>query len=130
MRVVAAIIIYDGHLVAFKRRYSEDKSISKKYEFPGGKVKKNESDLQALKREIKEELNIKLIGVQFFCKAKHQYVDKTINLICYICKIENLKFELKVHIGFKLLNKYNVLSEDWLAADYSILRALIEKKII
>ena len=42
MKVVAAILIYDKKILAFKRSYAEknNEQISLKYEFPGGKVKK------------------------------------------------------------------------------------------
>ena len=59
MKVVAAILIYNKNILAFRRPYvKNDSLISLKYEFPGGK-KKNENEITALKRELQEELELK-----------------------------------------------------------------------
>ena len=44
-------------------------------EFPGGKKKNNETAIQCLKREIKEELNIKIDKSKFIATIKHLYDD-------------------------------------------------------
>ena len=44
-------------------------------EFPGGKKKNNETAIQCLKREIKEELNIKIDKSKFIATIKHLYGD-------------------------------------------------------
>ena len=42
-------------------------------EFPGGKKKNNETEVQCLKREIKEELNIKIDKSKYITTIKHLY---------------------------------------------------------
>ena len=49
-------------------------------EFPGGKKKKNETAIQCLKREIKEELNIKIDKSKFIATIKHLYDDVLITI--------------------------------------------------
>ena len=44
-------------------------------EFPGGKKKNNETATQCLRREIKEELNIKIDKSKFIGTIKHIYDD-------------------------------------------------------
>ena len=44
-------------------------------EFPGGKKKNNETAIQCLKREIKEELDIKIVKSKFIASIKHLYDD-------------------------------------------------------
>ena len=44
-------------------------------EFPGGKKKNNETAIQCLRREIKEELNIKIHKSKFIATIKHLYSD-------------------------------------------------------
>ncbi len=55
------------------------KRISQPYknfiEFPGGKKKNNETAIQCLKREIKEELNIKIDKSKYIATIKHLYGD-------------------------------------------------------
>jgi len=50
------------------------------WEFPGGKLEPSESTLDALKREIKEELNISILKASPYKKIKYQYSDKTVLL--------------------------------------------------
>jgi len=54
--VVAALIKKDNKILLCQRR--EDDAFGLLWEFPGGKVEKQESRQEALKREIKEELNL------------------------------------------------------------------------
>ena len=56
--VVAAIIINDNKFFIAKR--AKGKHLEGMYEFPGGKLLKNETHEDGLKREIKEELNIEI----------------------------------------------------------------------
>ena len=54
VRVVAALIRKDNKIFAAKRAYGFLKG---KWELPGGKIEDNESPVEAIIREIKEELN-------------------------------------------------------------------------
>ena len=58
MEVVAALIYRDGRLLVCQRR--EKASFPLKWEFPGGKVEKGEGPLGALRRELREELDIEV----------------------------------------------------------------------
>jgi len=58
MRVVAAVIKHEGRFLACRR--AEHKSLAGKWEFPGGKVEPDETDQNALKREILEELQVEI----------------------------------------------------------------------
>lgn len=52
---IALLYIKDGKVLS-SRSFNKDK-----YYFPGGKREGNESDLETLKREIKEELSVDII---------------------------------------------------------------------
>ena len=54
IEVVAAVIKKDGRVFATQRGYGDFKDM---WEFPGGKIESGESREEALKREIKEELD-------------------------------------------------------------------------
>lgn len=50
------------------------------WEFPGGKIEKNETPLQALQRELKEELALHTISADFWFHAEYAYPDKMVLL--------------------------------------------------
>lgn len=56
LHVVAAIIERQGRILLAQRGASQDQSGL--WEFPGGKVEAGESQLQALQRELEEELGL------------------------------------------------------------------------
>ena len=60
MKVVAGIAEKDNKLLLF---YNQRHKV---WEFPGGKVEEGETDVEALKREWREELNCEIIVNQYF----------------------------------------------------------------
>ena len=113
--VVAAVILKNNKFFIAQR--NRNKHMGLCWEFPGGKVEKNENFEQALKREIKEELNIsilinKKIGVE-------NYQDNKINvrLHYYLCTHIDGEFILNEHedsawIAKNEFNKYNFAEGD------------------
>ena len=55
IEVVAAVIVHNNKIFATQRGYGDYKGF---WEFPGGKIEQGETKQSALKREIKEELDI------------------------------------------------------------------------
>ena len=62
------------------------------WEFPGGKVKKNESLKEALKRELKEEVNFTPKIKKKIISVNHSYSHFSITMHCYYC----IEFESKI----------------------------------
>jgi len=58
LHVVAAVIIRDGRMLACRR--NPDRSPGGLWEFPGGKVEPGEAPEDALRREIREELDVEI----------------------------------------------------------------------
>ena len=54
------------------------------WEFPGGKVEKNESTVSALKRELLEEIAIDVTHCTFFYQKNYAYPEKNVALYFYI----------------------------------------------
>jgi 8-oxo-dGTP pyrophosphatase MutT (NUDIX family) len=61
IRVVAAVIAKDRKYLACKR--PGNKRHGGLWEFPGGKARENETDFDAVRRELAEELNVRVIEV-------------------------------------------------------------------
>ena len=55
------------------------------WEFPGGKLAVNETPLQALQRELDEELAIRVRYIRYLADLQHDYVDEqfSVHLICW-----------------------------------------------
>ena len=113
--VVAAIIKKDNHFLIVKR--NRKKHLGLKWEFPGGKVQENETFEDALIREIKEELNIK-ISLQDKI-AEEKYKDEKIDIVLhyFLCTQESGTIELNEHedlawVEKKDFDKYNFAEGD------------------
>lgn len=61
-RVVAAVIEREGRVLVAQR--APKNRHGGMWEFPGGKVERGESDIDALKRELLEELGLRLIRAE------------------------------------------------------------------
>jgi 8-oxo-dGTP diphosphatase len=125
IEVVAAIIIYEDKILCVQRGESKLNYISKKYEFPGGKMETGESREETIKREILEELKMQIDVKEEFITVTHQYPDFILTMHSFICKCDNTKLTLTEHIDYKWLKKNELENLDWAAADIPIMKKLI-----
>ena len=120
--VVAAIIKKDNHFLIVKR--NRKKHLGLKWEFPGGKVQENETFEEALIREIKEELNIK-ISLQDKL-AEEKYKDEKIDIVLhyFLCTQEDGTIELNEHEDLAWVEKKDFDKYDFAEGDSNILSLL------
>lgn len=76
--VVAGIIWKDGNYLAVER--PEGFRMAGWWEFPGGKVEREETRDQALVRELEEELGIKCRRFEFWRDVVHEYEEFNVHL--------------------------------------------------
>lgn len=91
--VVAAIIEKDGKILLAQRDNSSDQAGL--WEFPGGKVEPNESQPQALARELLEELSIIASVGNYVASNQWQQSDRIIRLHAW--QIETFAGEILPH---------------------------------
>ena len=125
IEVVAAIILFNNKILCVQRNKNKYDYISYKFEFPGGKVEIGETNVEALRREIKEELEMDIIIQKHFLTVDHEYPDFKLTMHSFICSCANRDLTLTEHIDFKWLNKDQMKSLDWAAADIPIVDKLI-----
>lgn len=103
IEVVAGVIYKNNKFLIAQRNLK--KAQGGLWEFPGGKVEKNESYESALMREIKEELNADIEVNEYIGESIHHYTEKDIKLIFYKAKLLSEKVELLEHESCKWITK-------------------------
>ena len=126
IEVVAAIIIYQDRFLCVRRGESPLDYISKKWEFPGGKIESNESKDQALEREIREELEMIIDNINYFTTVTHTYPDFILTMHAYKCTSDEVTPTLNEHLEYKWLPIDDLSSLDWAAADIPIVNQLVK----
>ena len=127
LEVVAAIIFFENKILVTQRKFHKNPAFSYKFEFPGGKVENNEDKITALRRELLEELNLKLTNFKHFASYNYSYDIDEIKLHFFLSNLKELKLTLKVHESYRLVTVKQLSQLDWLAADYEIIKKLQNK---
>lgn len=123
--VVAALIKKDNKYLIAKRSTGSEIVLGK-WEFPGGKVKDNETEECAIEREIKEEFEMDIKAIRFITNIIYEYPGKTIDLRLYECKYISGKFHLHDHSEYKFVKKEDIIKYDLCPADISLAKYVKE----
>lgn len=127
INVICAIILFDNQILVTQR--SEKMKLPLKWEFPGGKLEENESEIDCIKREIKEELNIEIEVLKSLSNCIFDYGTFKINLIPFISNYVSGEIVLSEHKDYKLLNKSELLNLDWAEADLPIVEEFLKLEL-
>lgn len=119
--VAAAIIVDDGKIFATQRGYGKFKD---GWEFPGGKIEQDETPQQAVKREIREELDTEIEVGELFDTVEYDYPDFHLTMYCFFCTIISGDLVLKEHEAAKWLTRETLDSVNWLPADIELIEKL------
>ncbi len=122
--VICAIVKFDDKILAVQR--SETMKLPLKWEFAGGKIEEGETEIECIKREISEELNIHIEIKEKLTPVIHKYPDFKIKLIPFTADYVSGELKLKEHSDFVLANKQELINLDWAEADLPILKEFIE----
>lgn len=118
IEVVAAIILRDGQVFATQRGYGEFQGW---WEFPGGKIESGESPKEALKREIREELDAEIEVGELLQTVEWDYPNFHLTMHCFICSLISESLHLNEHEAATWLSSETLRSVKWLPADEILL---------
>ncbi|MEB8345877.1 (deoxy)nucleoside triphosphate pyrophosphohydrolase [Flavobacteriaceae bacterium KMM 6898] len=124
--VVAAIIKNNNKILCVQRGDNKYNYISKKYEFPGGKIEEGETLEETIIREVREELKMIIKTENPYITIKHQYPDFFLTMYSFICSCEDSTVHLTEHIDYKWLAPSELEGLDWAAADIPIVEKLMQ----
>jgi len=127
--VVAGLVKKDGKFLIAKRIWGNETSVNR-FEFPGGKVEPGEDYLQAIERELREEMTIEVKGISELLNYVHDIPGRTINLHLILCDYLDGEIKLSDHSEYKFVDRYDILDYPLCPGDEHIARELIEKNII
>jgi len=124
VRVVAAIICDGDRIFATQRGYGDFKD---GWEFPGGKIESGESPENAIKREIKEELDADIVVGDKLITVEYDYPNFHLSMDCFWAKLAaNSQMKLLEHEAAKWLSVNEIDTVDWLPADIVVAERIKE----
>jgi len=121
--VTCAIIERDGLVLAARR--SAVMSMPLKWEFPGGKINPGESLQECLRRELLEEIGIRVILHEALPSHTHQYPECTVTLYPFVCAIASGEIVLHEHAAIAWLPPEFLQKLEWAEADLPVLASYL-----
>ena len=122
--VVAAIFVDESaedpatkQILACQRGYGKWQGW---WEFPGGKIEPGETDEQALRREILEEMETEIDILRFYDTINYRYDDYLMTLHLYLCHMRGGSFVLHDHSEARWLSHERLSEVRWLPADIEL----------
>lgn len=121
IKVVAAIIEKDGKIFATQRGYGNYKDW---WEFPGGKIEAGESPQEALRREIREELDTEIAVGRLLTSVEYDYPEFHMSMDCFICTVVSGQLTLLEHEAARWLGAGELWQVRWLPSDIKVIEEL------
>jgi 8-oxo-dGTP diphosphatase len=126
----AAVPVVCGVIVRKKRQFLAAQrgpamSNAGLWEFPGGKVRKNESPGAALLRELDEELGVCVVITGSLTRTLHTYPEKTIELIPFFCRITGGALHPREHSRLLWISQSTAPALPWSPADIPVVEEVL-----
>ncbi|MDE7233413.1 MAG: (deoxy)nucleoside triphosphate pyrophosphohydrolase [Lachnospiraceae bacterium] len=129
IRVVAAIICDNmeapSRIFATAKGYGEFKG---QWEFPGGKIETGEAPEDALRREIREELDTDIEVGRLLTTIEYDYPAFHLSMDCFWAQVKTGELVLKEAEAARWLTRKELYDMKWLPADLSLIE-MIEKRL-
>lgn len=118
VRVAAAIIERDGKVLAAQRH---DRGGG--WEFPGGKIEPGETSGDAVVREIREELGVRIISHWLLDTIEHDYETFHLSMDCHVCHLADTdEPQCHEHAALAWVGRDELLDPAWLPADRKVVQ--------
>ncbi len=91
---VAAAVVWDGPLLLMTQR-PPGGALGLQWEFPGGKIERDETPERAIVREVQEELNVTATPHEILRRVSHDYAHGTrVEIVFVRCTLDSFAFTL------------------------------------
>lgn len=123
LHVVCAIIERGNEILTAQRMQGEFAGM---WEFPGGKVEDGESLHDALRREIREELEANIEIGDCLMTLHHEYPSFFLVMDCFLCTLpQGEVLTLHDHAAVKWVRRESLRDVNWIEADIQIIDRLL-----
>ncbi len=125
IKVVAGLILKNDKLLICQRPKFKEHPL--KWEFPGGKIKNDETNEEALIREINEELSINIINCEELISYNFNYKDINKKVFIYFYLVNNFSGKVlnNFHKELKWIEIKDIREYDFLEGDLKIIEYII-----
>ena len=121
IHVVAALIMQNQRLFVTQRGYGDFKG---GWEFPGGKIESGETPQEALKREIREELEADIAVEELVGTVEYDYPAFHLTMDCFLCRLLSPHLALVEATDARWIAQDELESLPFLPADRQLLPRL------
>lgn len=126
--VSCALIIQEEKVLIAQNSPASDHPFQ--WEFPGGKIRKEECQVNSIIREIREELEWDIDVIHEMVPVEFDYGIKKIRLFPFICKIIDGTLKLNDHLAIKWVGFAELLVSDLSAADKDVVLHPMNREIL
>jgi len=121
--VCAAVIRRANKLLVTQRK--RDQTHPLRWEFPGGQLDRGEREEACVRREIKEELGIRLSSATYYCTLKYRASGKSFVIHYFLCKVASGRIRKLEIENFKWIVPEQFDDRVLLQPDKQVLRGLM-----
>ena len=124
LEITAGIIVKNNKVLIGQRKFHD--KFGGKWEFPGGKIEKGETPEEAIRREIREELEVEIEVGPLLGTIEYDYPNFHLSMDTFLAKVREGTIVLKEAEAAKWLTKSSLDTVGWLPADQTIIKKIHE----